>query len=643
MPLPSLTAAAVATVVATVAVVIVVAIMTDEAEDPDDLAELMRWMEGQDDATASPEDWVRHVEQVAKAATSAGVRKTYRNHVSRFVLFLYRRNSRGGEVPEQYRLLHPELKRDLDAVARPTPQETSSTNKKKQKAINRFQKRLRIVCLNHLLKASPDYHPINLQSLEPKVFLEHLLCLTDTIVKKEYLKSYGGHRSGLTMLFLDCRVTRSEEFQQVLSRLMKGLKNTSAQERGLQGVRLTEGKEPLPFVVYCAICRWLLEKGDSASIFAHCFLTLTWNLICRSKNTTLVQREHISWEGDAAGIQFAHSKTDIGGDESPHIRHIYANPLKPFICPILSLARYLILFPGRDTGPLFHGSAQYDRFRTILNNIVQEHRDEILRMGIHPDDIGVHSIRKGAATYCSSGTTFGVSFAAVCVRAGWSMGGVKDRYIKYAEAGDRVCGRTVSGLDVNSHQFSISPPLLDVEEQEETKVDEAQRQLFGTTPAKWGLLIRFLLASLLFHREWMRTNIGPDFLDQARFFSPNQLFVDLAKKTKTCYPWTSEAEVQERLRIDFKGLPQAVIDFNYHSQQLCELRKLPTTIVEALVKKLDDLDLGGGELTLKKLKEQIIEPMEKRLDEKLAALKLTSQPTTESPKQVTQDSPEKPE
>jgi hypothetical protein len=47
--------------------------------------------------------------------------------------------------------------------------------------------------------------------------------------------------------------------------------------------------------------------------------------------------------------------------------------------------------------------------------------------GHHPTNIGVHSIRKGAATYCCNGTTVGVSFAAVCVQACWTMGNVKDQ------------------------------------------------------------------------------------------------------------------------------------------------------------------------------------------------------------------------
>jgi len=63
---------------------------------------------------------------------------------------------------------------------------------------------------------------------------------------------------------------------------------------------------------------------------------------------------------------------------------------------------------GTRSGALFPGASQCDQFRGILHKIVQEHREEILRMGIDPDDIGVHSIRKGSATYCTNGTTTGI-------------------------------------------------------------------------------------------------------------------------------------------------------------------------------------------------------------------------------------------
>jgi hypothetical protein len=302
---------------------------------------------------------------------------------------------------------------------------------------------------------------------------------------------------------------------------MMGLKNKSAEARGDKGSKLSEGKEPMPFEVYRAICKWLIEDGSAESMFGHCFLTLTWNLMCRSRNTVYIRLEHMGWENDAMTIQFAHTKTDRAGEDAGNKCHIFANPDTPEICPILSLGCYRLSFPGIDKGLLFPGASQYDRFRKLLKRIVKEHTDEIRRLGVDPDDIGVHSIRKGAATYCCNGTTAGVSFPAVCIRAGWTMGNVKDRYLHHALAGDRVCGRTVTGLDVNSHRFSISPPHFLVKEtlsnissdmptdsEKEVgcvaeDVDKAICDTFGTVPKEWRMLSWFLLASLLFHRAKM--------------------------------------------------------------------------------------------------------------------------------------------
>ena len=55
------------------------------------------------------------------------------------------------------------------------------------------------------------------------------------------------------------------------------------------------------------------------------------------------------------------------------------------------------------------------------------------------------------------------------------MGGVKDICIKSIETGDRVCGRTVSGLDVNSHKFSVSPPWNDSSKEEEDDINDAKQ------------------------------------------------------------------------------------------------------------------------------------------------------------------------
>jgi len=57
-------------------------------------------------------------------------------------------------------------------------------------------------------------------------------------------------------------------------------------------------------------------------------------------------------------------------------------------------------------------------------------------LGLQPEDLESHSIRKGAATYCSSGSTHCPSSSAVSERAGWSNGAVFNTYLRYEAAGD---------------------------------------------------------------------------------------------------------------------------------------------------------------------------------------------------------------
>jgi hypothetical protein len=203
-----------------------------------------------------------------------------------------------------------------------------------------------------------------------------------------------------------------------------------------------------------------------------------------------IQKEHIvGCVGDAMTIQFAHTKTDREGKGASLKRHlIYANPYMSEICPVVSVGRrYLSSNPTCANGRLFSGTKQYDRFlKLLLGRVVNAHRDEIRHMGIDPQDIGVHLIREGAATYCCNGTTAGVSFPEVCVRAGWSMGDIKDCYIQHMAADGQVCKRTVNGLDVALHKFSVAPPhfqiLASTIDCNEADVDKGITKMFGNIP-----------------------------------------------------------------------------------------------------------------------------------------------------------------
>jgi hypothetical protein len=122
---------------------------------------------------------------------------------------------------------------------------------------------------------------------------------------------------------------QSDEFVADLEKSFSGLKRMAQAYKSQSGGKLGEGKKPLPFGLYKSLCKWLIEDGSKESLFSWCFLTLTWNLVCRSKNTVNIHSSHISWENDSLTIQFAHMKTDMQGFEEAVKRHIYSNPLEP--------------------------------------------------------------------------------------------------------------------------------------------------------------------------------------------------------------------------------------------------------------------------------------------------------------------------
>lgn len=55
------------------------------------------------------------------------------------------------------------------------------------------------------------------------------------------------------------------------------------------------GKRMMLCELYTKCCQWFLEKGTQSGIFAHCFLVITWNLLCRLNNTSCILFKHITF------------------------------------------------------------------------------------------------------------------------------------------------------------------------------------------------------------------------------------------------------------------------------------------------------------------------------------------------------------
>ena len=141
--------------------------------------------------------------------------------------------------------------------------------------------------------------------------------------------------------------------------------------------------------------------------------------MCRVNNTGKLCFCHLEWADDSLRIFFANSKTDQGGSQSKYPRHVYANTKDWVVCPIFALGMYLTRFNTsvEANGRLFPGREQYKRFSMILKDCLHSHLPELTSLGIQLEDLGSHSIHKGAATFVSS-CPGGPPAGAISVRSG---------------------------------------------------------------------------------------------------------------------------------------------------------------------------------------------------------------------------------
>ena len=160
--------------------------------------------------------------------------------------------------------------------------------------------------------------------------------------------------------------------------------------------------------------------------------------------------QHIRWHNDALVCTLPKHKGDQVGDKIVD-RHVFANPLNPVICPILSLGVLLFCKPFREHGGLqqvFEGNRSECRFSEILSCILADLSEASkLLLGANIQDLGTHSGRKGSSSFALS-MIGGPTPVQVFLRAGWSLGNVPDRYLFSGEGGDQLSGRCVCGLPI---------------------------------------------------------------------------------------------------------------------------------------------------------------------------------------------------
>lgn len=308
------------------------------------------------------------------------------------------------------------------------------------------------------------------------------------------------------------------EVNQQLETLLNGYKR-KVSDLKLEGrMPVFEGKYHLTFEGYCILARLLLTSEPfNQMLFGWPYLILQWNLIARTNTVSSMMMEHIGWEADALLISTPKHKGDQEGVKC-FARHVYANPSNPAICPVLALA--ILIFvrsikhdpsSSSTSDPLsnfrvFDGPDNASRFSDVLSRtIAAVPSSDLHLLGGDKKQLGTHSVRKGAASYCA-GMINGPSTVQVFLRAGWSLGNVQDRYLFAGAGGDQLTGRVLSGLPFNHSSFASLPPHFD-----ETGTRSIEWNsilpLHSRLPNTFKQALPFLLASLCYHEQWLRSTL----------------------------------------------------------------------------------------------------------------------------------------
>ena len=416
------------------------------------------------------------------------------------------------------------------------------------------------------------------------------------------VSSYDQAKSALVHLYRMSKYDMSSDFADNLKMFMKGMKRTVAAKKMENGDSGIVGKKKMDFKVYEKICELFLKEEGEEFLFARCFLVLEWNLMSRSDNIVHAHLFHITWEDDCLAFRFAKSKTDQTGRNSDQVWHVYATPDKPATCPVLGLATYVFANPGltnvekftetdeegNPSGRLFPGGDQYGRFMDCLRRIIANNADEFLHLGIRPGDLGSHSARKGACSYASAGSTVSPPMVSICLRAMWSMGSVKERYLQFKKAGDQYLGRVVCGLDVNDVSFAVSPPYFECDGDVKAKILTLLKDF---TVGGHGIggeifqMLYFCFASLCYHFEFLVKRLSKrNKLQASPFFTHIPLYAREAATVRM--PWNKTANTPV-----FTGMPPHVSILT----QIEELKIALKTSTEAILNGVKE-DLDGRRL-----------------------------------------------
>mmetsp|Transcript_8451 Transcript_8451/g.12231 ORF Transcript_8451/g.12231 Transcript_8451/m.12231 type:complete len:297 (-) Transcript_8451:662-1552(-) len=198
--------------------------------------------------------------------------------------------------------------------------------------------------------------------------------------------------------------------------------------------------------------------------------------------------------------------------------------------------------------------------------------------------------------------------ASICLRACWSMGPVKDRYIHYEKAGNQFTGRCVTGISSLDKTFAISPVYWDwagCASTAEKSVDDVLEatcvEKNGTKPQTFGLL-RYLFACLCYHYKYLDEKLHETSQLRASSVFIEAAVFEHADRATTAFPWNATSYTPK-----FTGVPPHVMILVKMEELKVELAKQSEVIADKLKAELDARSVGGSEYRATALLQEVKE------------------------------------
>ena len=423
--------------------------------------------------------------------------------------------------------------------------------------------------------------------------------------------SYEGIRSAVAWIYKMARTPMPETMRSHLSVFIAGKQRTGLKEKENLGLSLSDGKKALGREAFELIAKTLFVSEQKEHIFTHLFFVLDWVLMKRAENCVNCKVNHISFVDDALVFQFAKSKGHQKGEQHIGPWHVYSNPFKPWMCPVLALSRYIFSFPDTLKGdmPLFEGGSQYSRYQKNFAAILEKLKPELKIMGYQEGDIGTHSCRKGVATFIASGCTVSPPIAPLCIRAGWVLGGMKDKYIFHENAGDQYVGRCASLLDQLSKEFAVSTPYFDFSELSDYDRNEMKKKLNKFVKSRipnsdiirnqtWNVAMN-CFACVCYHYKYLSETLHPQCT-----FRASSIFRDIPKEffdhVRVTHPWNMTKDSPS-----LTGVPPHVLCLAQLEGLRIEIETLKKELPRTIERMLDNRGFSSTGLNTTKVIEAI--------------------------------------